>query len=261
MTSSAIDNPVIFFDSGIGGLPYLELFRNKAPGENVIFFADSENFPYGVKSEKQIRSFLYDSIFRIIDKFNPKLIVIACNTASVTGLAFLRKKFAVPFVGVVPAVKPAAEKNKKGRIGILATKKTINGPYLKKLISDFASGCKVEKYGDPDIVTMIEYERNDIKPAVIEKITKFYSQRPVEYLVLACTHFIFISDDLQKALGEKIEIIDSRQGVINQALRIISYNNAKKGEAYFYTSGKEKDFPRLKNKAEMFDLKFMGNLD
>ncbi|MBN1647425.1 MAG: glutamate racemase [Spirochaetales bacterium] len=261
---SVLKNPVVFIDSGIGGLPYHEHFREKLPLQDTVYFADTANFPYGTKTEHEINNALGDAITKIINQCNPALVVVACNTMSVTSLAFLRSKFSVPFVGVVPAIKPAALNSPSGKIGVLATAKTIETPYLDNLIEDFASDCIVERYGDPDIVTIVEH--SDSIPAaqkelVLKKIADYFSVHPVDSLILACTHFIHIADDLQRVLGPGIQIIDSRAGVIRQAIRVLTDNGlvtANKGTALFYTSGSDKDFPRLEKSAAQYGLEFRG---
>ena len=139
------DDPIVFIDSGVGGLPYLEKARIYMPGENLVYVADNKNFPYGEKSAGQLKSIILMLIRKIVDKISPKLIVIACNTASVVALSLLREEFGIPFVGVVPAIKPAGEYSENGKIGLLATRKTVEDPYTDTLINEFASSCRVEK--------------------------------------------------------------------------------------------------------------------
>ncbi len=266
MTCLKADRPVVFFDSGIGGLPYLDDFRRKAPEENLVYFADTANFPYGIKTERKINKILFDAINRIIIRYDPKLIVIACNTASVTGLKFLRKNFDIPFIGVVPAVKPAAEKTVSGRIGVLATPKTVKTRYLDNLINDFASGCSVVRYGDPDIVRIVEYREQlsaETRINVLNRIKSFFEKNPVDYLILACTHYIFLRDELQDILGSNVRIIDSIDGVVRQTLKVLDgCRNSSGTDKYriFLTSADDTDHERLKLKASQFNLEFIGRL-
>ena len=144
-----------FFDSGIGGLPYLKLMRDTAPDYCYKYVADSRNFPYGIKKKEDIILIVTEIIGEFICKQKPSVIVIACNTASVVALDKLRDIYSVPFIGVVPAIKPAAKKSGLKRIGLFATNRTVSDIYTEKLISAFASDCEVYKFADPGIVSFV----------------------------------------------------------------------------------------------------------
>ncbi|MDR3200332.1 MAG: aspartate/glutamate racemase family protein, partial [Spirochaetales bacterium] len=134
-TNSSADAPVAFLDSGVGGLPYLQWVRKHLPGENYIYLADRKYFPYGPKTPDRVFSAVAEGVEKFIKTFDPKLFVLACNTASVSALERLRQAFpAKTFVGTVPAVKPAAEYSKNKRIGVLATNATVHAHYLDSLI-------------------------------------------------------------------------------------------------------------------------------
>ena len=147
---------VAFFDSGIGGIPYLIHLKNIKPDLNYVYLADNANFPYGIKTGETIKEIVLSAIERFIKKTTPDVIVIACNTATVVTLPYLREKFSVPFVGVVPAVKPAALMSENKRIGLFATNKTVSDSYTDNLISQFAGNCEVYKNADSNIVSFIE---------------------------------------------------------------------------------------------------------
>ncbi|MBN2625604.1 MAG: aspartate/glutamate racemase family protein, partial [Spirochaetales bacterium] len=142
-SSESREQPVGFLDSGIGGIPYLVKLREKLPRENYIYLADHANFPYGEKSVEQIRASVLQATDRLLTISRPKLIVLACNTASVSALQVLREYVDIPVVGVVPAVKPAASLSGRRTIGVLATESTVNAPYLDGLIEQFARDFRV----------------------------------------------------------------------------------------------------------------------
>ena len=127
--------PVVVFDSGVGGLPYLQRLREFLPDETFSYVADTANFPYGEKSTAELNDIVHRQMERLIHRIVPKLVVVACNTASVVALSELRAAFGLPFVGVVPAVKPAAETTENKRIGLIATRKTVEDPYTDMLES------------------------------------------------------------------------------------------------------------------------------
>ncbi|MBF9015038.1 MULTISPECIES: glutamate racemase [unclassified Oceanispirochaeta] len=216
---------LFFMDSGLGGLPYLQWIRRKRPNDEIIYLADNAGFPYGGRSPEFLRERLTTISRYIIDRYNPELMVIACNTASVTSLDVLRNRFTVPFVGVVPAVKPAAENNGDGVIGVLATERTVKGEYLQALIRQFALDQDVETLGAPDLVDFIEnrfFVTDDeaifsiLEPYLIHIETHGWST-----LVLGCTHFILLRPWLERWLPSSVNIVDSTEGVGRRILSLL----------------------------------------
>ena len=150
------NSPVVFIDSGIGGIPYCRHFIEKNPGQNIVYLADREHFPYGDKERKELAGIIIKLAQEAISKFNPKIIVLACNTASLAALSELREKFPLmPFVGTVPAVKPAVLAAKSGKIGVLGTELTINEPYLKELAARYGN-CEIIGIAAPELVEFAE---------------------------------------------------------------------------------------------------------
>jgi len=217
--------PIAFFDSGIGGIPYLDFTRNLLPRESFVYFADRANFPYGEKAPELVRELVADAMRRLIRKADPKLIVMACNTASVLALSHVRSLFHLPFVGVVPAVKPAAQKSRTKRIGVLATSRTVEGTYLSALIEQHAAGCEVVRVAGSNIVDFIEnrfFQACDGEIAeTIREAVETFREAGVDTVVLGCTHFLFIADHIARALGPDIEVVDSVEGVARQVIRIL----------------------------------------
>ena len=256
-----------FFDSGIGGLPYLSFMMKKAPFYCYKYLADNRNFPYGIKSSDEIIHIVTDLVGDFIRKENPSVIVIACNTASVTALETLRKKYKIPFVGVVPAIKPAAVAAENGRIGLFATNKTVSDSYTENLINSFASSCKVISYADPDIVSFVEnrffFADADEIISSIKPAADFFIKNNSDCIILGCTHFLYLEKYFRQLVPENVEIIDSREGVINQALRVsgktadsteISCRNS------FFVTSEDKNIANYRKFAEYFNLDFSGKL-
>lgn len=214
-----------FLDSGTGGIPYMLALKEKLPLAKVVYLGDTIHFPYGQKTASEVTECALSAISLILKVFSPRAIVIACNTISVTSLDEARKVFPnTPIVGTVPAIKLAAKVTKNKRIGLLATNATIEHPYCEHLIKDFAQGCVVVRRGDPNLVSFIEndfftasYEQ---KARALKPCINFFTKENCDTIVLGCTHFTHIADVLQKEVGSGIKVVDSREGVANQAIRI-----------------------------------------
>ena len=213
-----------FLDSGTGGIPYMISLHEKMPDARCVYLGDTANFPYGEKSPEQVTDCASKTIEKILSLWSPKVIVVACNTISVTALEELRKLFPeISIIGTVPAVKLGAKVSKNKRLGLLATNATVKHPYCQRLIDDFASDCFVAKRGDPELVDFIEKkyftaseeERlNAVKPAA-----EFFKALGCDTVILGCTHFTHIFSEMKKACGSGVKVVDSRDGVANQALR------------------------------------------
>lgn len=212
-------------DSGTGGIPYMIDIKQKRPDCSCVYLGDTAHFPYGQKTHDEVVENASLAVQKIISLWNPKCIVVACNTISVTALDELRKNFApLPFIGTVPAIKLAARITRNKRIGLLATNLTVNHPYTNKLIEDFACDCKVIKLGDPDLVDFIEHkyfvsDENERFEA-IRKDIDFFKSKDVDTIILGCTHFTHIASEFTSMCGKDIIVIDSRDGVSNQAIKV-----------------------------------------
>ncbi|HAK44873.1 MAG TPA: glutamate racemase [Spirochaeta sp.] len=248
------NSPILFFDSGIGGLPYLEWLKVRMPEESFIYIADNKNFPYGTKSREQLIDIIHDTMDEAVDKYSPKASVIACNTASVISLDHLRSNFDFPFIGVVPAIKPAAFLSENKKIGLMATNRTIEDKYTEKLIIEHASDCEVFRYAGTEIIDFIENELSSAKSGeretVIDPAVKFFHEKEVDIVVLGCTHFLLLENELQNALGPQIKIIDSREGVGRQIVRVLKDKDilsAKKQSDLFVLTGQGDEEKKIKN--------------
>lgn len=237
-----------FLDSGTGGIPYMLYLKEKCPRAKCVYLGDTANFPYGEKNQEEICICATNACKLLIEKFSPKVIVIACNTISVTALESLRKTFpSIFFVGTVPAIKLASSVSKNRRIGLLATNQSVNNEYTTKLIEDFAKDCYVAKMGNPELIEFIEKSlftasENEIKDAILPAI-HFFQNENVDTIILGCTHFLHLSKEIDHYAGENIQIVDSREGVVKQAMRFYKENENIdstniKDKSFFVTSEK-----------------------
>ncbi len=200
--------------------------HEKLPSALCLYLGDTEHFPYGEKSEKEVTECASLAIKKIIDLWSPKAIVIACNTISVTALDSLRKTFPnLPIIGTVPAIKLAAQVSKNKKIGLLATRATVNHPYCKKLSQEFASDCQVFNRADPDLIDFIEKKyfnaSKEERLNAVKDAADFFKEKGCDTVILGCTHFTHIVEEMRQACGKDIKVVDSRDGVANQAIRKI----------------------------------------
>ncbi|MGM0673205.1 MAG: glutamate racemase [Spirochaetota bacterium] len=222
------DGPVLFLDSGIGGLPYVEAVRRYVPHAQLIYVADTAHFPYGERDGDEIRRIMVELVEAAVESFAPQLIVVACNTATVVALETLRRRFDVPFVGVVPAVKPAALSAAGGTITVLSTARTADAEYLARLIESFAGNTEVRIVAAGDLVSFVEHrfaettadERHQAVSEILGRAGADWEQ--TESVVLGCTHFTHLAGEIQQVLGPAIEVVDSREGVARRVGELLS---------------------------------------
>lgn len=216
----------VFMDSGTGGIPYMLQLKKVWPEASCVYVADTEHFPYGEKTHEQIVKFVLALVEKIISQFEPKVIVIACNTMSVNTLDVLREVFPdQQFVGTVPAIKLAASVSKKRRIGLLATKATVENPYNQDLKNHFASDCELFLRGDAELISFIEHKsftatEEEREQACVPAVD-FFRQKDCDVIILGCTHFLNLKAEMQKVCGDQIQVVDSVDGVINRALSLV----------------------------------------
>lgn len=236
---------IAFIDSGIGGLPYYFWVKSRLSEARCIYVADTKHFPYGEKTEKDVQNSVLEIVQGLTKAYNPSLVVIACNTASVVTLKLLREHFDIPFVGVVPAIKPASERTTKNKIGVIATNRTVKDHYTAALINQFAGSCDVVSLAAPELVTYVEKEwvtsEKKKTEELVRRISAPFLQEEIDVLVLGCTHFLFLRDVFKKVLGNSIEIIDSLEGVGQQVLRVWQKAHGTKGEEKKDPGNKKED--------------------
>lgn len=238
------NQPIGVFDSGVGGLSVLRAMRQLMPEEPVIYFGDQGHVPYGPRPLEQVRDFS-EAITRFLLDRGAKLIVVACNTASAAALHDLRENFPdVSFVGMEPAVKPAAEHTQSGLVGVLATPATFQGALYASVLERFANGVRVMQHTCPGLVGQIEQGNLDgVKPrAILEDALRPMLERGIDTVVLGCTHYPFVIPLIKQVVGENVRVIDPAPAVAKQAKRLLEANGIKhppggRAEVHFYTSG------------------------
>jgi glutamate racemase len=223
---------ILFLDSGVGGIPYCRDFVKRSGQETVYYLADRENFPYGPRRKEEIASILISLTNCLISKINPKMAVVACNTASIAALEPLRKNFPeLPFVGTVPAIKPAASASRNGRVGVLATERTIDNIRSLNLAPET---CEIFGIAAPELVEFIEQKFDSAdeaeKAAIVKKYIDKFKEEGVDTVVLGCTHFLFLHDEFRQEAektGANISIFDSLEGITKRIEYLINENDGK----------------------------------
>lgn len=211
--------PLLFFDTGIGGLSVLKESLKLNPNAPIVYAADYAGLPYGMKSEAELAARIPAILGRLVERYQPQLVTIACNTASTIALEHVRTALDLPVVGTVPAIKPASQLTKTGTIGLLGTKATIRQPYVDRLASEFANDKKLIRYGAPGLVYAAEAKlRNQdvdmgiIKAAVDGLVTQDGGDL-IDTIILACTHFPLVQEELQLVFEKPINFVDGAQGI------------------------------------------------
>ena len=248
---------ILVFDSGLGGLTVLREIVRARPDAHYIYVADDAFFPYGHHGEEQIIARVVPLVGELIAIHRPDLVVIACNTASTLVMSHLRAAYKVPFVGTVPAIKPACASSKTKRVSVLGTKGTVKREYTRRLIHDFAQGCEVTLVGSAELASLAESalsgnEVND-KDISAELAPCFVGNGETDSartdtVVLACTHYPLLKDKIQRFLPAGVQLLSQGQIVANS---LVDYLNrhpeieekcSKNGQLAFFTTDSTEDF-------------------
>jgi glutamate racemase len=256
--------PIGFFDSGIGGITLWKSIKSLLPHENTIYLSDSKNCPYGGKSQKEIDKICFNNTKFLIEK-KCKIIVVACNTATTNSISKLRDEFKIPFIGIEPAIKPAALKTKTKKIGVLATKGTLMSNLFAETSSDYKGDVKFINTEVLGLVELIENGNCEKElNLLLIKYLKPMLEKGIDQLVLGCTHYPLIKKSIKKIIGDKVNIIDCNHAVALQTKKILELNNLlntnKKNPAqhYFFNSGDD-NFTIgkvLENEYEIFKFEY-----
>lgn len=238
------NNPIGLLDSGLGGLTIWKEIVRQLPHESTVYIGDSQNTPYGAKTEAEIYALSKRLVLFLLSK-HVKLIVIACNTIMVSCLAKLRLDYPhMPFIGTVPVVKTAATLSMSKRIGILSTRHTAESVYQKELIHTFASDCVVCNEGTDALVPLLEQGIEGSSPQVKQVLGPLlakFQQEKIDVLALGCTHFPFLRKQIEEVLGPQVQVVDSSGAIARQVTRVLTANDAASGEDHpqydFYTTG------------------------
>tara|TARA_R110000850_G_scaffold246822_1_gene371761 strand:- start:358 stop:1137 length:780 start_codon:yes stop_codon:yes gene_type:complete len=243
--------PIGIFDSGVGGTSIWNELHLRLPHENTLYLADSKNAPYGTKTEQEIIELSIKNTEYLISK-DCKLIVVACNTATTNAIKILRETFNIPFIGIEPAIKPAALNTKTKAIGILATRGTLSSALFHKTTDLYSHNIQVIEQEGEGIVQLIESGK--LESAEMTALLKLYLQpmihANIDYLVLGCTHYPYLVPQLLQLLPEHVKIIDSGEAVARQTEAVLKEHNLlnnsnKKGRVLFYTNGNTQVITKL----------------
>lgn len=237
-------SPIGVFDSGVGGLSILKAIRQQLPLEKLIYVADQAHVPYGPRPLEEVRGFS-EGITRFLLAQGAKLVVVACNTASAAALHHLRETFpATPFVGMEPALKPAAEQTRSGVVGVLATPATFQGALYASVIERFASGVTVLQDTCPGLVEEIEAGRaqGEAVTRILQHALAPMLSAGIDTVVLGCTHYPFVIERIAEIAGADVRIIDPAPAIARQTRRLLAQHDLlrqgkRPGRIMLYTTG------------------------
>ncbi|MBB3694249.1 glutamate racemase [Sphingomonas sp. BK580] len=211
--------PILFFDSGVGGLSVVAPTRALLPHAPIVYAADSAGFPYGTRGESEIAARVPALLGRLVERYRPRLAVIACNTASTIALPAVRAALDVPVVGTVPAIKPAAAMSATRVIGVLGTEATVRQPYVDDLAARFAGDCRVLRHGSAALVELAEAKLagEAVDPAAVASALAGLLDQPggerIDVVVNACTHFPLLAEELAAAAPPGVRFVDGGPGI------------------------------------------------
>ncbi|RNJ61625.1 MAG: glutamate racemase [Porphyrobacter sp. IPPAS B-1204] len=237
-------SPILLFDSGVGGLTVYDALRKVLPEAPVIYAADLAGLPYGSKTESQIAARVAGLLGRMAERFRPRLVCIACNTASTIALGMVRDVLELPVVGTVPAIKPAAALTQTGTIGLVGTEATIRQAYVDELEAQFANGKRLLRVAAPGLVAAAEAKLRGqaVDPALIDDVRDRLTAMPggpdIDALVLACTHFPLLGEELAAAFGSDVRQVDGAAGIARRIAHLLEGQEfAAQGPNRFIVTG------------------------
>ena len=223
---SADARPILLFDSGVGGLSVLAAVRRLLPTAPIVYAADNGGFPYGTRTEAEIAARVPALLGRLAERYRPRLIVIACNTASTIALAAVRAALDLPIVGTVPAIKPAAALSRTRAIGVLGTDATVRQPYVDDLSARFAGDCLVLRHGSAQLVDLAEAALRGLPTADADYAAALGGllDRPggerIDIVVLACTHFPLVAERLAAVAPRPLAFVDGAEGIARRVAHL-----------------------------------------
>ena len=246
------NRPIGVFDSGVGGLTVLSEIKKLLPRESFVYFADQANNPYGGRKVTEIRKLAFRVVNFLVKK-DVKLIIVACNTVSVNAISYIRSKFNVPIIAVVPVVKKLADETKTGKVAVFSTPATAKSRYLKDLIKKYAKNVYVYRVGTSKLEHLVE-QGIVSGQAVIDAIESSLLpliDKKVDCIALGCTHYPFLIPEIKKVVGSKVKIYDSGGAIARQVVRVLEKEgllSSDKGHDIFYTSGNAQVFKEISGK-------------
>lgn len=246
------DSPILLFDSGIGGLSVLAEVRKVLPDAPIIYAADIAGLPYGAKSEAEVAARVCGLLGRMAERWQPRLICIACNTASTIALGMVREVLETPIVGTVPAIKPAAAVTRTGVIGVLGTEATIRQGYVDRLEAEFAADKTLLRAAAPELVMAAEAKLRgapvdrDAVRAAADRLRSQPGGDRLDTVVLACTHFPFLESELAEAFGPGVGFIHGAEGIARRVASLTAGQTFKRsGPDRGVTTGSYSDWQLL----------------
>ena len=236
------NKPIGIFDSGLGGLSVWREVYAMLPGESLIYYGDGKNCPYGSRPEEEVMKFTVEALEFLLGK-GVKLVVVACNTATAAAIDLVRKKYDIPIVGMVPAVKPAAMSTRTGTVAILATKRSLEGEKLHQYKNMYAYGLNVIPVVGEGFVELVEDDREDSPEAleIVRSVVEPLIAQGADRIVLGCTHYPFLSHLIREVIGGRdVEIVDPAPAIARRVRQLLSENDMAAGEGHkpeygFYT--------------------------
>jgi glutamate racemase len=220
------DAPLLFFDSGVGGLSILAPTRVLLPTAAVVYAADRAGYPYGTKSEAEISARVPALLGRLVERYRPRLAVIACNTASTIALSAVRAALDIPVVGTVPAIKPAALRSRSRVIGVLGTEATVRQPYVDRLAADHGADCTILRHGSADLVALAEAKLRgqpldmEIAREALEGLLEQPGGDRMDVVVLACTHFPLVQAELERVAPRPLQFVHGGGGIARRVVHL-----------------------------------------
>lgn len=237
------DRPIGVFDSGVGGLTVVRELIKKMPSEDIVYFGDTARVPYGTKSASTIKKFSIENVLFLL-KFDVKLIIIACNTSSAIGLAFLQRYFSIPIIGVIkPGAKAAVNSTRNGRIGVIGTHATIASGAYEREIKCLNEKIKVFSQSCPLFVPLVEegWEKEAVVKTIAGKYLSAFRGKGVDTLILGCTHYPLLKSTVKEVMGPHAKLVDSAEETAKEADNLLEECGLKiakrrKANLRFYVS-------------------------
>ena len=247
--------PIGIFDSGLGGISVWQALHDALPNESLIYLGDGARCPYGTRSRQEVRDFTFEAVERLLTE-GCKMIVVACNTATAVAIKELRESYPnIPFVGLEPAVKPAALTTKSGVIGVLATKRSLEGDHFRRAEEKYGSEVRILKAVGEGFVEAVEnnLEHTTETEDMVRRVVEPLVAQGVDKLVLGCTHYPFLRSVIERVAGDGVEIIDSSEAVARRVANLLDENGIRaeqqKAEYQFLTFADEAYAAKLRDKA------------
>jgi glutamate racemase len=267
MTTPNHDAPLLFFDSGIGGLSVLVKVRKALPNAPFVYAADFAGLPYGTKSEEEIAARVPALLGRLVERYRPRLVTIACNTACTIALSHVRAALNVPVVGTVPAIKSAAEATKTGVIGLLGTAATIRQRYVDHLQDEHAKGMTLLRHAAPELVEAAEAKMRGeatvpaVFKAAMAALTSQAGGEKIDVVVLGCTHFPLVQSELSLA-APAMKFVDGSDGIARRISTLTAGQSwpEREPEGQFVATGAKEAIEHYKPELAKFGFTSFDNL-